>query len=144
MIAGGHKFFGNFVNGMCFSDAVYQYGRTTVMHEGVLDPRLSFDQTNGFQLGDHWKLNQSFLAALIVAVVMAPENAKESAESGVSFSVAGKLWKLQDLWGSRDAVRIHLVETFNLEKQFEWNSLTHDERDVRRKYARNISTPNAA
>lgn len=138
LIASGCMFFGNFVNGLCFSDAVYQYGRTTVMHEGVLDPRLSFDQVNGFQLGDHWKLNPSFLAALLVAVVMSPENAREAFKSDISFSVAGRLWPLQDLWGSRDEVRVHLSGKFNLEKHFPWNWLSDEERDRKRVLARQL------
>ena len=139
LIAGGHRFFGNFVDGFCFSDAVYQYGRTSVMHEGVLDPRLSFDEVNGFQLGSHWKLNPSFIAALLVAAMMAPENERERYSSEVTFSIAGRLWRLEEIWGAREAVRIHLAQRFNLEGNFAWNALSEAERDDHRKLARRLS-----
>src|SRR5438045_1807998 len=52
-------------DGMAFHDALYEFGRTPIAHEGELDPRLTFNNDGRLEIGkDRWNLPVSFISAM--------------------------------------------------------------------------------
>lgn len=91
-------------NGISFPEAIYKFGRTAIAHEGELDPRLNFDNKTGMEIGNTWNLPPSFITALLVAVVIAPENANEQFEGNYSINIQGKRHDVSSLWGKRHEI----------------------------------------
>lgn len=110
----GNVFKGCSFDGMSFEDALYKFGRTPIAHEGELDPRPSFAQSGGLQIGrDHWNLPSSYIAGLVLAVITAPENSDERTTNGLSFSVFDKRFPLNEIWGKPEKIRSHICAVFH-------------------------------
>lgn len=92
-------------DGVSFPDAIYKFGRTSIAHEGELDPRLRFDNTSGMSIGEIWNLPPTFIASLIVAVVVAPENDGETFSQEYAVNIHGKQFHLNRMWGDRQGIR---------------------------------------
>ena len=86
-------------DGVSFPQAIYKFGRTAIAHEGELDPRLNFDNKTGMAIGSTWNLPPSFITALLVAVIIAPENSNEQFENDYSISIHGEKYNVSNLWG---------------------------------------------
>jgi hypothetical protein len=92
-------------NGVSFPQAIYKFARTSIAHEGELDPRINFNNHNGLSIGQTWNLPPSFIIGLIFAVVLAPENQNERFEKQYVVSIHGTKFNLGELWGERQKIR---------------------------------------
>jgi hypothetical protein len=100
-------------DGMSLEEALYEFGRTPIAHEGELDPRLQFNDGGGLLIGrDRWNLPGSYIAGMSAAVILAPENASEKLNHPWSITILGKPFLVNEIWGARDQVRKHLCEIF--------------------------------
>lgn len=102
------------VDGVTIPDALYKFGRTSLMHEGELDPRLQFNEGGVLSAGtDNWNLPISYIHGMVLAVVVAPENLKESITGSFRATVLGEEMRIEDLWGKREMVRRFIAQKFN-------------------------------
>ena len=77
-IATGNVFKVIYTDGVSITDALYKFGRTSIAHEGELDPRLEFNETGSIVIGqDKWSLPTGYIVGMSLAVVVAPENTRE-------------------------------------------------------------------
>lgn len=99
-------------DGISFPQAIYKFGRTSIAHEGELDPRLNFENQTGLVIGHTWNLPPSFILGLVMSVVLAPENSSEKLEHEYSVSIHGTNYQIQSLWGQRQKVREDMEERY--------------------------------
>lgn len=110
----GNVFKGCAFDGMSFHDAVYNFGRTPIAHEGELDPRLTFNNNGGLQIGrDKWNLPASFIVGMSLAVIIAPENKAEQTADSLGIVIFGKQFVLNEIWGKPESVHKHICEKFH-------------------------------
>ncbi|MBN0989487.1 hypothetical protein [Amphritea pacifica] len=116
----GHVFKDCSFDGMSFEDALYKFGRTPIAHEGELDPRLTFNQNGGMQIGkDNWNLPSGYLAGLTLAVIISPENKGECTAEGLGITIFEQQFYLNDIWGNPDEVKNHICAKFHDPKLFD-------------------------
>lgn len=119
-IATGHVFTRICVDGISITDALYKFGRTSIAHEGELDPRLQFNNSGTVEIGsEKWNLPSGYIIGMSVAVVVAPENKMEKLSGQLSFSLYGQQFLVNDLWGNRELVRGVVCEKFQNTTLFE-------------------------
>jgi hypothetical protein len=92
-------------DGLSIPQAIYKFGRTSISHEGELDPRLNFDNKCGMSIGQTWNLPPSFITGLVLAVIIAPENSGEKFEQDYKVIIHGKEFNVSELWGERQTIR---------------------------------------
>ena len=92
-------------DGISIPQAIYKFGRTSIAHEGELDPRLNFDNRSGMSIGQTWNLPPSFITGMVLAVIIAPENANEELKQDYTISIHDTEFKLNELWGDRRKIR---------------------------------------
>lgn len=93
-------------DGLSFAEAIYKFGRTSIMHEGELDKRLSFENVDQLMIvGDTWKLSPSYIAAMITAVMTATENSQETFMSPKILHLHDKAVNANDIWGKKSMVQ---------------------------------------
>jgi len=93
-------------DGLSFGEAIYKFGRTSVMHEGELDQRLSFEATDQIMIvGDKWILPPSYIAAMITAVMAAEENSKEFFSHPKRLHLHGQMVSANDIWGEKRLIQ---------------------------------------
>lgn len=102
-----------------FPEAIYKLGRTSIAHEGELDEKLRFDNMSGMEIGDTWNLPPSYISALIISVMIAPENRNESIDLPTSITIHGTNLPINALWGAKDMVRYIICTIFKDPKLFE-------------------------
>ena len=90
------------VEGVSFSKAIYDFGRTSVMHEGELDPRLQIIEGGNLMIGHTWQLPSSYVGALIIAVMACEENRAENFSRNYVVHIHGKPINTEDIWGNRN------------------------------------------
>lgn len=113
-VATGNVFKNIQVNGVSITDALYRFGRTSIAHEGELDPRLHFNEGGSILIGnDRWDLPTGYIVGMSLAVVIAPENASEAVDANIEFNLFGERHKLNSLWGARNKVRAAIAARFN-------------------------------
>ncbi|MDO6685396.1 MULTISPECIES: hypothetical protein [unclassified Agarivorans] len=100
------------VDGVSFPEAIYKFGRTSIAHEGELDPRLNFDNTTGMSIGEQWNLPPSFIIGLILSVVLAPENNTEQLNGSYGVTIHGDKLDLGQQWGNRSGFRSYMEHKF--------------------------------
>ncbi|WP_215407079.1 hypothetical protein [Vibrio gigantis] len=100
------------VDGISFPEAIYKFGRTSIAHEGELDPRLNFDNLEGMSIGQQWNLPPSFIIGLIVSVVLAPENNAEELKGNHGVTIHGDKFELSKHWGDRSGFRSYMEQKF--------------------------------
>jgi hypothetical protein len=100
------------VDGVDFPTALYKFGRTSIVHEGELDERLKINEQGSLQIGHVWNLPSSYITGLIVAVITAPENAKESINGNIGITLFGTQYKANDLWGKVGIIQSKIREVF--------------------------------
>jgi len=104
---------GVYVDGVSIPDALYEFGRTSIVHEGELDPRLHFNEQGRIAIGQsRWDLPVQYIVGLTVAVVVAPENAAERLSVESTIELCGETYLVDDLWGKRDQVRQFISKKF--------------------------------
>lgn len=119
-VATGSYMKGIYVNGVSIPDALYKFCRTTIVHEGELDPRLNFSEGAMISISnERWNLPVGFIAGLSVAVIAAPENSEESIAHSLTVSVMGQQFQVNQLWGRRDLVRNVVAERLKRPDLFE-------------------------
>ena len=90
------------VNGVSITDVLYKFGRNPILHEGELDPRLHFNDSGGLQIGaKSWNLPSGYIVGMSLAVLVAPENARERVDEGLVFTFFGDPFNVNELWGRR-------------------------------------------
>ncbi|WP_148201427.1 MULTISPECIES: hypothetical protein [Alcanivorax] len=92
-------------NGVSFPEAIYKFGRTSIAHEGELDPRLNFNNNSGMEIGDTWNLPPSFITGLSIAVILAPENTAERFQKDYEVAIHEERFSVNALWGQRQLIR---------------------------------------
>ncbi|SGZ05174.1 Putative uncharacterized protein [Moritella viscosa] len=100
------------VNGITFPEAIYKFGRTSIAHEGELDPRLNFNNESGMSIGQLWNLPPSFIIGLIISVVLAPENNSEQLKGRYTVAIHGDRFDLSTQWGNRSDFRSYMEQKF--------------------------------
>lgn len=112
-VATGNVWKGIQNDGVSITDALYKFGRTSIAHEGELDPRLQFNEGGSLVIGqDKWDLPTGYIAGMSLAVVVAPENSKESIDAKLGFSIFGEQHQLNSLWGQRQRVQAIIAAKF--------------------------------
>jgi hypothetical protein len=119
-IATGNVFIGAVFDGVTFEDVIYKFGRTSIAHEGELDPRLQFVEGVGWSIGKVWKLPSKYIPALCVAVMAAPECNGERMAADARVTIFGREWELNQLWGAERAVKAHIAAVFRRPDLFTW------------------------
>ena len=114
-IATGNIFRNINIDGIDFPQAIYKFGRTAILHEGELDPRLQFNDSGSLQIGKVWNLPSPYITAMCVSVVVAPENAGEQLSNPPRLSVFDRSYNLNELWGQRSKIRELVCEVFKNE-----------------------------
>jgi hypothetical protein len=109
----GNVFKGCSFDGVSFHDALYNFGRTPIAHEGELDHRLTFNNNGGLQIGrNNWNLPLNFIMGMSLAVIIAPENQGEQTADGLGIVIFGKRFALNEIWGKPESVHKHICEKF--------------------------------
>jgi len=119
-VATGNVFKGIHVDGVSITDALYKFGRTSIAHEGELDPRLEFNTGGSLTIGQNkWNLPTGYIVGMSLAVVVAPENAKESIDPKLGFNLFGEQHQLNSLWGQKSKVQAAIATKFGNPMLFE-------------------------
>lgn len=100
------------VNGVSFPEAIYKFGRTSISHEGELDPRLQFNDSGSLQIGSVWNLPSSYITGLCVAVMVAPENVHENIDAPLTLTIFDRTFKVNELWGAKREVQGVICNAF--------------------------------
>jgi len=113
-VATGSVWKGIYNDGVSITDALYKFGRTSIAHEGELDPGLQFNEGGSLVIGqDKWDLPTGYIVGMSLAVVVAPENSKESIDAKLGFNLFGEQHQLDSLWGQRQKVQAVIASKFN-------------------------------
>lgn len=106
-IATGNIFTGVEISGLTFPQAMYKFGRTSIVHEGELDPRLQFSSDGSVRIGETWVLNRGYLLGSILSVVLSPENKEERLQNDVQVTVFGRhRLRINESWGDREGFKL--------------------------------------
>jgi hypothetical protein len=97
-------------DGIGFPEAIYNFGRTSIAHEGELDPRLKIIDGGNLRIGVVWELPASYVAGLAIAVIVAPENVSERIGKAITVHFLDESFQLDELWGTETTVR-KLIES---------------------------------
>lgn len=104
---------GNTFDGMTFPDALYKFGRNSIVHDAELDKRLTFNEKGHLTIGrDRWDLPVQYIFGLCIVTIVAPENALEQVSDDLSVTVFGDKHQVNDLWGKREFLRERVREQF--------------------------------
>ncbi|MCX0499721.1 hypothetical protein D3M71_11190 [Erwinia billingiae] len=95
----------NVINGFTFPEAMYKFGRTSIMHEGELDPRLIIGEGLDLSLGHVWQLPATYVLAMAISVITAPENKNEFFIDNKIIHINDKNYRVNDLWGKSAKLR---------------------------------------
>ncbi|MGS0690641.1 hypothetical protein [Shewanella sp. 30m-9] len=116
----GNVFKGCNFDGMSFEDALYKFGRTSIAHEGELDPRLAFNQNGGMVIGkDNWNLPSGYIVGMTLAVITSPENIGERTTEGLGITIFERQFNLNDIWGQPEDVKKHICYKFRNSSLFD-------------------------
>ena len=101
------------IDGKSFPEAIYDFARNPLMHEGELDPRLAFSFERPIQAGVVWNLPPPFILTICTSVIIAPENKDEHSELKAKISIIDTEHPLNELWGQEEMVRSKIKKIFN-------------------------------
>lgn len=100
------------VDGVSFPEAIYKFGRTAIAHEGELDKRLQITEANRLAIGKVWSLPASYVHAMCIAVMVAPENGRERLANDGTVVLFNQEWRLNELWGARERLKAAIATAF--------------------------------
>ena len=100
------------VNGVTFPEAIYNFGRTPIAHEGELDPRLTFNNGSSLQIGNTWNLPSSYITGLCVGVMVAHENSQEFIDAQMNLKIFDHQFRINELWGAETVVKKVIANAF--------------------------------
>ncbi|MEQ3723520.1 hypothetical protein [Alcanivorax sp.] len=94
------------IDGTDLPSAVYKFARCTLIHEGGLDRRISFNAPGMVMLSaNNWRFPPTFIPALIMIVVMAPENKGLTSSTELDYGFLGQQLQIDQLWGDKARVQ---------------------------------------
>jgi len=100
-------------DGISITDALYKFGRTSIAHEGELDPRLEFNKDGSITIGtDKWNLPSGYITGMCIAVIVAQENKNENLDEPLSISIFEKQFLISELWGNPKEIKAHICAEF--------------------------------
>lgn len=102
----------NSINGIDFPAAIYKFGRTPIAHEGELDPRLTFNNLGALQIGEIWNLPSSYIPALCIGVMVAPENSSEHIDELLTVAILGRTFQINEIWGRQAEIEQLICDKF--------------------------------
>lgn len=106
-------------NDLSITDTLYKFGRTSIVHEGELDPRIEFNCNGTFSIGSKKLiLPSSYIVGMSVAVITAPENSNEYIDVPFSIIVFEKSFNVAELWGNAEAIKGYICEKFKNKELF--------------------------
>lgn len=100
------------IDNYTFPEAIYKFGRNAIAHDGELDPRLSFNNEFGMQIGERWNLPSSYIAALAISVMTAPENSDEFIETNKTIRFYDHTFHYNELWGASNRIKCIVSSKF--------------------------------
>src|SRR5690606_1746015 len=104
-------------NGVSITDALYKFGRTSIAHEGELDPRLEFNKNGSILIGtEKWNLPSGYIIGMCVSVITAEVNSNEHIEEPLAITIFGRSFLLEDLWGDSMGIKAHICKQFKDEE----------------------------
>jgi hypothetical protein len=113
IVATGNCYSNIVCNGISITDALYKFGRTSIAHEGELDPRLEFNSDGSVLIGiDKWNLPSGYIAGMCIAVITAKENANEYINETLAITVFERPFTIEELWGNPEEIRAHICDQF--------------------------------
>ena len=120
IIATGNCYSGIKCDGISVTDALYKFGRTSIAHEGELDPRLEFNLNGSILIGNEkWNLPSGYIVGMCISVITAKENSNEFIDTPLSIKVFEKNFKVAELWGNPDEIKKHICAQFKNEELFD-------------------------
>ena len=113
IVATGNSFSSIVCNGISITDALYKFGRTSIAHEGELDPRLEFNSNGSVLIGTHkWNLPSGYITGMCIAVITAKENANEYIDAPLALTIFDRSFSIMELWGNSEEVKAHICAQF--------------------------------
>jgi hypothetical protein len=106
------------INGFSFPEAIYKFGRTSIAHEGELDPRLTINDAGTLTIGQVWNLPSSYITGLIVGVMVATENTQEYIDSSLGITLFEKQFEINELWGAKKKIKQFICDVFRNQNLF--------------------------
>ena len=114
IVATGNCFSNIVCDGISITDALYKFGRTSIAHEGELDPRLEFNSDGSVLIGtDKWNLPSGYITGMCIAVITAKENANEYIHEPLAITVFDRSFSIEELWGNPEEIKTHICGQFN-------------------------------
>lgn len=92
-------------DGKSIIEAIYEFGRCPIAHEGELDPRLKFTDEIEIRINHEWRLPKLYIFSMIIAVITAKENANEFFVTDCIATIREKQIHLNTLWGKSSFLR---------------------------------------
>lgn len=112
-ISTGSKMHQVMYDDLTMEQAIYKYGRTSVMHEGELDPRLKVGPEGMFSFGaEGMMIPPKYVIGLAVAVVLAPENKTERMSRSFKIDILDTHCDINDHWGSPGVIKGYVDRWF--------------------------------
>lgn len=99
--------------GISFEDALYKFGRTSIMHEGELDNRLVIHNKQYISIGETWELPKSYICSLALSVVLAPENHDDYFINRYRINTPIGELILNSLWGKSEEISERIKQALN-------------------------------
>lgn len=97
-------------NGLSMAEAIYKFARNPLIHEGELDPMISFNNQEGLIIGDKWNLPPSYILGLTVGVIVSKENSDEYIDNSLGCKLWNYNYRFNELWGHPELVRKAIQE----------------------------------
>ncbi|WP_336798232.1 hypothetical protein [Erwinia aphidicola] len=91
-----------------FPEAIYKFGRTSIMHEGELDPRLIIGENIDLSIGRVWQLPSTYILGMALCVILAPENSEEFLREDKMMTVHSFKHNINSLWGKSAEFRARI------------------------------------
>lgn len=106
-------------NGVTFADAIYEFGRCPIAHEGELDPRLKITTSGIVRVGQVWELPHSYIFGLWISVIVAPECVGEKIALDGQITLYERTWEVNDLWGAKLELQRHILSVVPMPRLFD-------------------------
>lgn len=84
---------------------IYEYGRCPIAHEGELDPRLKITEDKKIMFGADWIFPTSYIFALMISVLIAPENSNEFLLHDLKLNFSNVSFEANSIWGQATLIR---------------------------------------
>ncbi len=105
---------------MSITDALYKFGRTSIAHEGELDPKLKFNDSGEIKIKpDEWNLPSGYIMGMSIVVIIAPENQQEYINDLLAFNLLGQKYQVNSLWGQKQMIQQLYCDKFKNPNLFE-------------------------